>query len=363
MIRRSLPWLIGLAVLGAFGWTLLFLYKKSEARPTVYVTSHPERRDVIKKTVAPGAILPRREVVIKPRVSGIVEKLYIEPGQQVKERELLARIQIIPSGVSLNQAEATLAAAKISFATAKTELDRFRAMRAESVVAQTEVIERELAFQLRQQELDAAENNLQIIRSGASKKSGVVSNLVYSTVAGMVLDVPVKEGGSVIEANNFNEGTTIASIADMGDMVFDGRVDESEVGRLAVGMPVSISVGAFPEQRFEGKLERIAPKGVEKNGTIEFAVRATVTLKSDVFVRANYSANADIILERRDHALSVNEGWLTFEKGQAFVEVEVGPQKFERRAILLGVSDSIWTEVTSGLTEQDLVKVRQANAP
>jgi HlyD family secretion protein len=362
MIRRILPWLIGASILGIFAWTLLFLYERSEAKPVVYETSLPERRDIVKKTVAPGAIVPRREVIIKPRVSGVIEKLYVDAGQLVDEKELLARIQIMPNGVSLNQAEAAVRAAKISFATAKTELERFRAMRSESVIAQTELSERELSFSLREQELDAAENNLQIIRSGASKKSGVVSNLVYSTVRGMVLEVPVKEGGSVIEANNFNEGTTIASIADMGDMIFAGRVDESEVGRLAVGLPVSISVGAFPDQIFEGELEHIAPKGLEKNGTIEFAVKAKVKLKSDVFVRANYSANADIILDRRQGVLAIHEGWLLFEGGRPFVEVQTGPQTYAKRPVKLGLSDGLWTEVTAGVGEHDRIKHQQGAA-
>ncbi|HSC88100.1 MAG TPA: efflux RND transporter periplasmic adaptor subunit [Polyangiaceae bacterium] len=356
MIRRLLPWLAAASVLGVFAWTLLFLYQRSEAKPVVHATSLPEKRDVVKKTVAPGAIIPRREVVIKPRVSGIVEKLYVEPGQLVKERELLARIQIVPNGVALNQAEAAVRAAKISFTTAQSELVRFKAMRTESVVAESELIERELAFRLREQEVETADANLQIIRSGASKRSGVVSNLVYSTVAGMVLEVPIKEGGSVIEANNFNEGTTIAAIADMTDMIFAGRVDESEVGRLSVGMPVAISVGAFPDRTFAGTLEHIAPKGLEKNGTIEFAIKATIELKEDVFVRANYSANADVILDRRDGVLAVNEAWLAMSGGKAFAEVETTPQHFERRELKLGLSDGIWTEVVSGLGAADRLK-------
>ena len=363
MIKRTLPWILALVVLTSFGWTLWFLYDKSQVKPVTHATAQAERRDIVKKTVAPGAIVPRREIIIKPRVSGVVEKLYVEAGQQVKEKELLAKIRIIPNAVALNQAEAALATAQISFHTARSELERFHAMRGEGVVAQTEIIEHELAFRLRQQEMEAAENNLQIIRIGASKKSGVVSNLVYSTVSGMVLDVPVKEGGIVIEANNFNEGTTIASIADMTDMVFEGRVDESEVGRLKNGMPVRISVGAFPERSFEGVLEHIAPKGLEKSGTIEFAVRARVRLEQDVFVRANYSANADIILDKRARALSVNEAWLIFDRGTTYVETETDPMVFVRREVRLGLSDGIWTEVTRGLSGTEKIKRQQIEGP
>jgi HlyD family secretion protein len=175
----------------------------------------------------------------------------------------------------------------------------------------------------------------------------------------MVLQVPVEEGASVIEANNFNEGTTIASVADMRDMIFQGRVDESDVGGLKEGMPVSISVGALSEQRLDGSLEYIAPKGQEKDGTIEFEVRASVKIKPGVFVRANYSANADIILDRRRNVLAVNESWVKFEGKQAFVDIEQAPQKFERRRVELGLSDGIWVEVKSGLKEGSRIKKQE----
>lgn len=362
MIRRSLPILVSVAILGAFVWTLFFLYKKSEARPIVHATVRPERRDLVKKTVAPGALVPRREVTIKPRVSGVIEKLYVEPGQYVKERALLAKIQIIPNMLTLSQAEASLSSAKISFATARQELERFKKLREQSLISETDYVQQELAFKLRQQEIEAAENALQLVRSGASKRSGKVSNLVHSTVEGMVLEIPVKEGGSVIEANNFNEGTTIASIADMNDMIFQGRVDESEVGTLKEGMPVSISVGALGEQRFEGKLEYIAPKGVPKDGTIEFEVRAAVKLKPEVFLRANYSANADIILQERRQVLALNESVLIYDRGKPYVEVAKGSGVFARTAVTLGVSDGIWVEVRGGIDEHTSVKQQEAKA-
>lgn len=356
MIRRILPVFVTLLVLGALGWTLFFLYQKSQEKPVVFQTARPEVRDIIKKTVAPGALVPREEVTIKPRVSGVVEKLYVEPGVYVKPKQLLAQIQIIPDVVSVNQAESSLNAAKISFAAAKRELERFEKLKDQGLISETELTQQELNFKLREQEVDAAENNLQLVRVGASKKSGKVSNLVRSTVEGMVLEVPVKEGASVIEANNFNEGTTIASIADMNDLVFEGRVDESEVGSLKLEMPVSISVGALNERRFEGTLEYISPKGIDKEGTIEFEVRASVKLDPSAFVRANYSANADLILDRRDRALSISESWVLFENKQTFVEVETAPQKFERRKVELGLSDGIWVEVKKGVEPTTRIK-------
>ncbi len=356
MSRRLLPVLLMLFVGSAFLWTLYYLYEKSRPRPTIYPTALPEVRDVIKKTVAAGAIVPRREVTIKPRVSGVIDKLYVEPGQRVAAHALLARIIIIPDVVRLNQAETSLRTAQLNETNARREFERTMQLKEGGLVPETEYARQELAFKLRQEERESAEANLQLVRAGASKRSGQVSNLVYSTVDGMVLEVPVKEGGSVIEANNFNEGTTIASIADMSDMIFKGRVDESEVGGLREKMPISIQVGALGEQRFEGELEYIAPKGQEKEGTIEFEVRAAVKLKPDTFIRANYSADADIIVGRRDKVLAVSEAWVQYEGTKAWVEVETAPQRFERRAVVLGLSDSLWVEVREGIQATERVK-------
>ncbi len=356
MIRRLLPPLVTLLVLGAFAWTLYYLYRKSQPRPVVYQTARPEVRNIVKKTVATGALVPRKEITIKPRVSGVVSKLYVAPGQHVKERALLAHIQIVPDVVRLNQAEATLRTAALNYANANREFERATGLKDKGLISEADFIRQELNFKLRKDEHEAAETNLQLVRVGASKKSGQVSNLVYSTVEGMVLEMPIKEGASVIEANNFNEGTTIATIADMSDMVFQGRVDESEVGSLQDGMPVSILVGAFGDQRFDGKLEYIAPKGQEKEGSIDFEVRAAMELKEGTFIRANYSANADIILSRRDQVLSVNEAWIQYDGTRTFVEVETTNQHFERRALSLGLSDGIWIEVKQGVDLTSRIK-------
>jgi HlyD family secretion protein len=282
--------------------------------------------------------------------------VYVVAGQKVKDRQMLAKIQIIPNVVALNNAESAIRSAQIGLDNAQTQMKRYQQLFDQKLMNETEFNQFKLAFELKRQELETAQSNRELIKEGASKRTGKVSNVVTSTVDGMVLDVPVKEGSSVIEANNFNEGTTIASIADMGDMIFQGRVDESEVGKLTEGMPVSITVGALGEQRLEGKLEYIAPKGKEKEGTIEFEVKAAVTLKPDVTVRANYSANADIILDTRKNVLAIEEGVVTFEKGKTFVEVEVAPQRFERREVKLGISDGINVEVVSGLSADSRVK-------
>jgi HlyD family secretion protein len=363
MIRRIVPLLLALGVVGAFVLTLLFLYRKSQATPQTFETVTPVSMDIVKKTVAPGALVPRREVTIKPRVSGVLEKVYVVAGQKVKDRQMLAKIQIIPNVVALNNAESAIRSAQIGLDNAQGQMQRYQQLFDQKLMNETEFNQFKLAFALKRQELETAKSNRELIKEGASKSTGKVSNVVASTVDGMVLDVPVKEGSSVIEANNFNEGTTIASIADMGDMIFQGRVDESEVGKLTEGMPVSITVGALGEERLDGKLEYIAPKGKEKEGTIEFEVKAAVTLKPDVTVRANYSANADIILDTRKNVLAIEEGLVTFDKGKTFVDVEVGPQQFAQRELKLGISDGIFVEVLSGLDAKTRVKKPRAEAP
>jgi len=356
MIRRALPVLMSLGVLAAFALTLGFLYEKSEARPIVYRTVQPFVTDIVQKTVAPGALVPRREVTIKPRVSGVIEKLLIEPGQTVKTGALVAKIRIMPNMVLVDSAEMRVRAAQISLDSASREADRFGSLYKQGLISQTEFNQYQLAGQLRQAELDAAQSNRDLMVQGSSKKSTRVANVVISTVEGTVLEVPVKAGTSVIEANTFNDGTTIASVADMSDMIFQGRVDESEVGKIHEGMAVAIAVGALGTDQFEGRLEYIAPKGSEKDGTIEFEVKAALILKPGVRIRANYSANADIILARREHTLAINEGLVTFDKGQSYVDVETTPQHFERRAVKLGLSDGINVEVLSGLDARSRIK-------
>lgn len=363
MIRRWLPALFAFAIVGLFAWTLVFLYEKSKEQPVVFQTASAAVRDIVQKTVAAGAIVPRQEVAIKPRVSGIVERLAVEAGQHVKKSDLIALIRIVPNVVNLNAAEARLAAARISMKTAEREYSRQKLLHAQQLLSQGDLNRAELEFELARQELSAAEDNLQLVRDGAIRGSGKVSNRVESTVDGMVLEVLVKEGASVIETNNFNEGTTIASVADMTDMIFKGRVDESEVGKLRENMPVSIRVGALEAERFEGRLEYIAPKGIEREGTIEFEVRAALKLPQGAFIRANYSANADIILDRRDGALAIEERLLQFDGGKPYVEVETQPQKFERRPVVLGLSDGIYVEVKDGLTQEEAVKVPGSGQP
>jgi HlyD family secretion protein len=356
-MRKLLPVILATVVLGAFGWTLVFLYRKSKVEPVVYKTATAEIRDIVHKTVAAGAIVPRREVSIKPRVSGIVQRLSVVPGQFVHAGDMIAEIKIVPNVVNLNAAESRLDAATINLKNSEREYARVVELRRQQLVAETDLNRSQLELDLAHQEVGAARNNLQLIKEGAIAGSGKISNQVTSTVEGMVIEVPVKEGASVIETNNFNEGTTIASVADMQDMIFQGFVDESEVGKVKENMPVSISIGALMGQKFEGVLEYIAPKGTSHDGTIEFEVRAALKLLPGSFVRANYSANADIILERKDNVLAINERLLQFEAGKPFVEVQNTERGYDRHPVQLGLSDGVAVEVLGGVAPGDVIKV------
>jgi len=348
---------LGIAILGIFLFTIYYLYAKSQKKPVVYKTESPFVTNIVRKTVATGAVVPRKEIAIKSKVSGIVEKVYVEAGDQIRSGDVIARVKIIPDMVTLNNAESRLNRAKIAFDNAQADYDRNRKLATDGVISRVEMQQFELAFNSAREELDAAENNLELIREGATRKAGQASNtLVRSTITGMVLDVPVKEGNSVIESNTFNEGTTIASVADMGEMIFEGKVDESEVGKLHEDMDLILTIGAIEAQQFKAQLEYISPKGVEEEGAIRFQIRAAVSLDTGQFIRAGYSANADIILQKVDSVLAIREGLITFSGDTAYVEVETSPQEFERRIVRTGLSDGINIEVLDGVDKEARLK-------
>lgn len=347
--------LLGLAAL--LVWTIYFLYRKSETKPVVYKTQQPFVTNIVKKTVATGAIVPRKEVNIKPQVSGIIEQLYVLAGDNVKKGDVIAKVRIIPNMLNLANAESRLNRAKLVLDNAKIDYDRYTQLYNNKMIALGEYQPYQLNYKNAKEELEAAENNIQLIKEGVSKTAGTGTNtIVRSTIDGMVLDVPVKEGGSVIESNNFNEGTTIASVADMGEMIFEGKVDESEVGKIKTGMDLILTIGAIDQEKFEAKLEYIAPKGVKENGAIQFQIKAKMALKKNYFIRAGYSANADIVLASKDSVLAIPESLLQFENDKTFVEVETTPQTFEKRFIQTGLSDGINIEVLSGIDKSTKIK-------
>jgi HlyD family secretion protein len=331
--------ILGVVILiAAFGGTLFFLYNKSKKKPDFFETKNPFISNVVMKTVATGSVVPRKEIEIKPQVSGIIDELYVEAGDRIQKGQTIARIKIIPDMVTLNAAETRLNRAKINYEEFKNS---------------------KVNYDSAKEELSAAENNLELIKNGVTKKAQSATNtLVRSTINGMVLDVPVEVGNSVIQANTFNDGTTIAAVADMGDIVFEGKVDETEVGKIKEGMPIELEIGAIDKEKFDAILEYISPKGVEENGAIQFEIKANVQLKEGQFIRAGYSANANIVLDRKDSVLVIPEGMLKFENDSSFVEVltSTEEQRFEKRYVKTGLSDGINIEITEGLKQDDKVK-------
>ncbi len=358
MLKKIRNIVLILLFVGIFIWTFYYLYQKSQTPPEVFQTTQAFDTTIIKKTVATGSVTPRKEVNMKSQVSGIIEKLFIVAGQQIKQGDVIAKIKIIPNMLNLANAESRVNAAQLAYDNSKIEFDRNQILYNQQVISKADFLLVENKLKSMAEELSAAKNNLQIIKEGVSNASGAVSNtFVKATISGMVLDVPVKEGGQVIESNTFNEGTTLCSVANMGEMIFEGKLDESEVGKVQAGMDIVLSIGAIDKSSFKAKLEYIAPKGVTENGAIQFLIRASISKDNSAFLRAGYSANADIILAKKDKVMALPEGVIQFEKEKTYVEVEKGNQHFEKRYIKTGLSDGINIEVLSGLKKGEKVKM------
>ncbi|KAA5534072.1 efflux RND transporter periplasmic adaptor subunit [Paenimyroides baculatum] len=344
----------------AFAGALFWLYQKNAQPPVVYETEKAEVRSISKSTVATGNINPKEEVLIKPNISGIIDEVYVEAGDYVKSGDLLAKIKVVPNVSSLNSANNQISTAKIDLENQRKVFERQRTLFNKGVISANDFDTAETSYKQAQQTYSAMVQSAEIIRTGTtSGMSNIAQTLIRSTVSGMVLDIPVKKGNQVIEANNFNEGTTIASLADVGNMIFEGKLDESEVGKIKLGLPLEITVGAIENKKFNAVLDYIAPKGVNENGAMQFPIKGTLVNKDSTFIRSGLSANASIILSKADNVLAVKEGLIQYDEKtkKSFVEVEVSPQKFERRNVELGVSDGIYVEIKKGITKNDKIKV------
>jgi HlyD family secretion protein len=355
-VRRWIPLTVALLVLVAFVASLVLLYTRAQVAPEEVVLEHAELRDIVVKTVATGSVRPRHEVLLKSVVSGVVASIAVEPGDVVVAGAEVAKIRVLPAAESLARAETEVARARLALAEAKRGRERAEALHAGGASSQQALDDARQVADEAALELEAAGTLLRIVREGSAGR-GEASTEVRATVAGMVLDVAVEEGGSVVEANPFNEGTTIATLANMDDLVFEGLVDESEVGRIQEGAQLEITIGALQDQRFVGTLEYIAPRGVEEAGAVQFEIRAALQVPEGVFVRAGMSANADIVLQRREQVLAVREALVEYKRGGASVQVKTGEESFEQREVKLGVSDGIWAEVVEGLTAEESVRV------
>lgn len=354
---RILLWsLVGVLFIGTF----VYLFIKSQPSETRYELVSPTMSDIERTTILTGTIEPRDEIEIKPQVSGIISEINVEAGDMVKEGDVVARIKIIPDEGQLSSALSRIETAKINLEDARVKHERNTLLLEKKVISREEFEATATTLALSKAELDAARDAYSIVKEGVSRTNAKESNtLVRATITGLVLDVPVKVGSSVIQANTMNDGTTVATVADMNNLIFKGKVDETEVGLLAVGMPMTIAVGALPELSPKAVIEYIAPKGVEENGANTFEIKAALDIDSVSGLRAGYSANATVILSRLDKVLTVPEGVVEFAGDSTFVYVltdSTSGQQFERRPIMTGSSDGINIEVKEGI--DSLVKVR-----
>lgn len=356
IMRIILLSLVGLAVLGTF----FFLWKKAQPVETVYEIISPETGTIETKTVATGNVEPRYEILIKPQISGIISELLKEAGQSITTGEIIAKVKVIPEMVQLNSAESRVNVAKINFGQLENTFKRDEQLYNQGIITAEEYDVSKSNYLKAKEESDNAQSALEIVRDGIAKNSKVASTTqIRSTITGMILDIPVKVGNSVIQSNNFNEGTTIASVADMNDMIFRGYVDETEIGRISEGMHIKLTIGALESQSFDATLEYVAPKGEEKNGAIQFEIKAAVKIPDSVFIRAGYSANAEIVLKRVEDVITIPESTIEFSNDSAFVQLlkqEHPKQVFEKHFVKTGLSDGIKIEVTEGLGNEDKIR-------
>lgn len=359
-MKRVFTVIILILIVVVFGGALYYLYQKNQESPVVYETETPSMQTIVKQTVATGSIVPKEEILIKPNISGIIDKIYIEAGDQVKVNDLIAQLKVVPNVSNLASSKNQITSAKIALDNQTKVYNRQKELFDKGVISANDFDQAEVAYKQAKQTYAAAQQTYEIVKTGTASGVGTAANTqIRATISGMVLDVPVKEGNQVIESNNFNEGTTIATLANTDKMIFEGKVDESEVGKIKEDLPLEITIGAIEDKKFDAVLDYIAPKGLDENGAIQFEIEGTLKNRDSTFIRSGLSANASIILDRVEDVLAIKESLLQFDSKtqEPFVEVKTGDQKFEKREVTLGLSDGIYVEIKDGLSKDDEIKV------
>ncbi|WP_445736407.1 efflux RND transporter periplasmic adaptor subunit [Mariniflexile sp.] len=311
------------------------------------------------KAVATGKLNPEEEIELKPQISGIVDKILVEEGDIVKKGDLIAKIRVVPNEQSLVSAKSRIASTKLAYDNAKISYDRNKTLFDKGVISRQDYENNELAFNQAKENLAQAQNDYQIIKQGSISRGSSANTNIIAQISGTILEIPIREGDQVIQSNTFNAGTTIATIADMSHMIFEGKVDEAEVGKLKEGKEIKVILGAIGEKEFPAKLTFVAPKGQEENGAVQFTVKANVTIDSTTNIRAGYSANAEIDIEGKDSVFAIKEALLQYNRitEKPFVEVQTSPGKFQKKDVTLGLSDGINVEITDGIKKGDKIKV------
>ena len=342
-----------------------YILNSNSKSPITFTTETAFITNIEEKTVATGKVIPKDEVEIKPQISGIIESIFVKEGDEIKAGDLIAKVKVVPNEQSLNSARGRVKNAQILLNNAQIDYNRNKALFEKGVISLNEFQNAELSYNQAKQDVSNAQSDYQIIRVGSAGGSSSANTNIRATVAGTILEIPVKEGDQVIESNNFNAGTSIATIADLSEMIFEGKVDEAEVGKLKIDMPLLITLGAIQDKEFDAKLKFVAPKGNEEQGAVQFKIEGEVYLDSTYFIRAGYSANASIVLREKDSILAIKEALLQFDEvtQDPYVEVEIGDQEFERRDLEIGISDGINVEILSGITENDKIKVWNKTEP
>ena len=364
-MKKILKYVIMALIAIVFIGTFVFLYQKSLPKVTEYEILTPERTSLEKTTIATGKIEPRDEILIKPQISGIIAEVYKEAGEMVKSGEVIAKVKVIPELGQLNAAESRLRLAEMNAKQAENEFGRNDQLYKDKLISREEYERAEVSVKQSREELQAATDNLQIVKEGITKNSASISStLIRSTIDGLILDVPIKVGNSVIMSNTFNDGTTIASVANMNDLIFRGKIDETEVGKVYEGMPMKLTIGALQDLTFDATLEYVSPKATEENGANQFEIKAAVQAPNGITIRSGYSANAEIVLERAENILAVPESAIEFSGDSTFVYLLTNsgsPQQFKRQPVEIGMSDGIKIVVKSGITENDKVRGLEIN--
>ena len=340
--------------------TFVFLWQKSQPKEVVYSEFTPQTEDIQKTTIITGKIEPRNEVNIKPQISGIIAELYKDPGDYVNAGDVIAKVKVIPDMAQLSSAESRVRLAELNLKQAEVDFGRVENLHNQKLISDDEYDKARQQLRQAQEEKSAAVDALQVVRDGVSQSNANASStLIRSTISGVILDIPVKVGNSVINSNTFNDGTTIATVANMNDLIFRGNIDETEVGQLSMGIPLKITIGALQDLKFDAALEYISPKAVESNGANQFEIKAAVKLTEGGKIRSGYSANAEIVLAKADKVLTVPESAIEFSGDSTFVYVLVGSankKNYERRQVTTGLSDGVNIEIKKGLTAKDKVR-------
>ena len=359
-MKRYSKLIIAAIIALIFIGTFVFLWQKSQPKEVVYNEFTPKLDSIQKTTIITGKIEPRNEVNIKPQISGIISELYKEAGDYVNAGDVIAKVKVVPEMGQLSSAEMRVRLAEINLKQAQVDFQREENLFNQKLVSADEFDKIKASLDQAKHEKLAAEDALQVVRDGFSKSNAKASStLIRSTISGVILDIPVKVGYSVIQVNTMNEGTTIATVANMNNLIFRGNIDETEVGQLVNGMNMRITIGALQDLKFDAALEYVSPKAVESNGANQFEIKAAVKLTEGGKIRSGYSANAEIVLAKADKVLSIPESAIEFSGDSTFVYVvkEEGKSKtYERKQVETGLSDGVDIEIKKGITAKDKVR-------